>query len=181
MSDQNTVPQMLVRIADLQRDVAELMRRRLPALPTTPIVGSGFPVGPYTDGVGVTYEISAGASPASPGVMFSTVFAASGTAAVAYEGFILGGGSGSVNVGGIGTDGFARMAATNSTGDSAVIQLASGGGGATSISLDAATVSIASFASQIIAFFGVPGSTQVATPATLADVIALLQAYGLSA
>lgn len=81
------------------------------------------------------------------------------------------------------TESVVRLATEGFTGTPfPEITLTSASGGSVIEIGNAALITIAPLTlSSKLAFFSAAGSTQVATPVTLADVIALLQAYGLAA
>jgi hypothetical protein len=126
----DVVSKLVARVERLERAIQNLNASR---------PGSGFPVGPLTVG-GVTYEIAADSAPASPGVMYSSVVAPSGTAEIVNLGSVTGGGSGLIEAVGSGTTGEVLLAALNDSSSAATIVLLSPHGGPTTITLTAAAV-----------------------------------------
>jgi hypothetical protein len=194
MGLQNVIPDIVLgSLAQIQRDVAELKRRTLPGLPNT---SSGFPVGPYDDGT-ATYAIQAGTfgGVAAPGYLVTSVVedgtghqavqvqVVNPAANVAEFAQVAQVGGDVARVGALATATYTEsiLNATNNTSQFAQVRVRSDNSGSQIVDLDGNAIIIGHSSTDTLGFFSSSFSAQVATPVTLGDVIALLQAYGLSA
>ena len=183
-----TLPANLTDIVSKLVARVERLERAIQNLTASKTSGSGFPVGPYDDGT-ATYEMYVFA----PGFLVTSATddgsgnkalqaqLANATTAQSIQDAAVGSDLARVDAAATTTYGEAALTATNNASASAQVRVRSTNSGTQIVDVTGTTITIGHAPTLVLGFFGVGGSAQVATPATLGDVIALLQAYGLSA